>query len=119
MYRLDCLSWGEACSSADLPEGCPDRCPIYTCFENATNYGELDTESATSCGEPETWYDVHFSLSGFMKIQAENEESAQDKAEDILSKMKPRIEDIVKTGVGMEIGDALDERMEGGALIGS
>jgi hypothetical protein len=108
MYRLDCLNWGEPCRSADLPDGCPDRCPTYACFENATNYGETDTGGATSHDEPETWYDVHFSLSGFMKIQAENEESAKDKAEDILSKMKPRIEDVVKTGVGIEISEAYE-----------
>lgn len=55
----------------------------------------------------EKWYDVHFSLSGFMMIKAENESAAQDKAEDILGEMKPQIEGIVKTGLGIEICDVI------------
>jgi len=30
------------------------------------------------------WYDVYFSLNGFMKINALNEEDAREKAEEIL-----------------------------------
>jgi hypothetical protein len=48
----------------------------------------------------EKWYDVHFSLSGFMMIKAENESAAQDKAEEILGEMKPQIEGMSKQAWG-------------------
>lgn len=55
------------------------------------------------------WYDVHFSLNGFMKIEALNEEDAREKAEEILEDCNCSVESAIGTGVGAEITDVFGE----------
>lgn len=55
------------------------------------------------------WYDVHFSLNGFMKINAYNEEEAREKAEEILQEHNGQIEGAIGTSVGIEINDIIGE----------
>jgi hypothetical protein len=53
------------------------------------------------------WYDVHFSIHGFIKIQASS-------ADYLLSSQLPAVEDVVCTGLGVEIGDILREENDDG-----
>ncbi len=55
------------------------------------------------------WYDVYFSLNGFMKINALNEEDAREKAEEILEDCNGSVEHALGTGVGAEITDIYGE----------
>lgn len=55
------------------------------------------------------WYDVHFNLSGFMKINAFSEEDAREKAEEILQEHNGQIEGAIGTSVGIEINDIIGE----------
>jgi len=55
------------------------------------------------------WYDVHFSLNGFMKINALNEEDAIEKAEEILENFNGSVESAIGTGVGAEITDVFGD----------
>lgn len=56
----------------------------------------------------EKWHDVHFGINGFLKIQAENKNTAEELARSFLEKQVNSIEKIVCTGVGIEIGDILE-----------
>ena len=52
------------------------------------------------------WYNVHFSLNGFVKIIGANDTySAKAKAENILTSNIPEIEAILKTNINVEIDD--------------
>ncbi len=55
------------------------------------------------------WFDVHFTLSGFFKIPAENSVSAANKAHTWLKDNQAEIEGLLKTRLGIEINDALGE----------
>lgn len=55
------------------------------------------------------WYDVHFSLNGFMKIYANNDQDAYEKANDILKEHNGQIEGAIGTSVGIEINDIIGE----------
>lgn len=55
------------------------------------------------------WYDVHFSLNGFMKINANNDQDAYEKANDILKEHNGQIEGAIGTSVGIEINDIIGE----------
>lgn len=55
------------------------------------------------------WYDVHFSLNGFYKIKADNEEEAMEKVEDILNNNLGAIESAANTGLGVEVIEAINE----------
>ena len=53
-------------------------------------------------------YDVHFSLNGFFrKIEAENEEKAMEIAERWLTEARNDIETAAKTGLGIEVHEAV------------
>ena len=58
-------------------------------------------------GEPME-YDVHFSLNGFLRITADSNEQAMEIAETQLTKAIPSLEDSTKTGLGIEIIEAVD-----------
>ena len=53
-------------------------------------------------------YDVHFSLNGFLRITADSNEQAMEIAETQLTKAIPSLEDSTKTGLGIEIIEAVD-----------
>lgn len=55
------------------------------------------------------WYDVHFSLNGFMKINALNEENAREKAKEILEDCNGSVESAIGTGVEAEITDVFGD----------
>lgn len=55
------------------------------------------------------WYDVHFSLNGFMKVEADDEAGAELTVEEILKEPRNVLEEMVKTGIGIEITDVLEE----------
>lgn len=55
------------------------------------------------------WYDVHFSLNGFMKMEALNEEDAGEKAEEILEDCNGSVEHALGTSVGAEITDVFGD----------
>lgn len=59
------------------------------------------------------WYDVHFSLIGFHKMQAESSEEACQKVEDMLLKMQAGVERVICTGVGVEVTEAVEEGTDG------
>ena len=53
------------------------------------------------------WYDVHFSLNGFVKMQAESEEEACEKTEEMLNEQLGSIETAANTGLEIEIIEAV------------
>lgn len=55
------------------------------------------------------WYDVHFSLNGFMKIEADNKEEAMEKCEEILNDSIGSVESALNTGIGIEVYEAIGE----------
>lgn len=55
------------------------------------------------------WFDVHFSINGFMKIQGRDDDDAAAKAEEILEAYTGDIERLLKTGVGIEVADVVPE----------
>ena len=57
----------------------------------------------------ERWFDTHFSLNGFFKVQASSEEEAAQKAERILEELQPAIEKVLHTGVGIEVYEVVKE----------
>jgi hypothetical protein len=59
------------------------------------------------------WFDVHFSLNGFVKMQAEDSDEACQKAEDMLNEQLGSIETAANTSLGVEIVEAV----EGGGVI--
>lgn len=58
------------------------------------------------------WYDVHFSLNGFMKVEADDEAGAELTVEEMLKEPRNVLEEMVKTGIGIEITDILEEEHE-------
>ena len=56
------------------------------------------------------WFDVHFSLNGFMKIEADSGEDAMEKAEEILNDHLGAAETAINTGLGVEVYEALEEQ---------
>ena len=55
------------------------------------------------------WYDVHFSLNGFVKMQATSNEEACLKAEEMLQGQLGSIEAAANTGLGIEVTEAIKE----------
>lgn len=55
------------------------------------------------------WFDVHFSLNGFMKIEAGDEESAGEIVEEILDERIEELESIILTGLGIEVYEIIEE----------
>jgi hypothetical protein len=55
------------------------------------------------------WYDVHFQLNGFVKMQAETKEEACRLAERMLNQQLPDIEGEAHTGLSVEITEAVKE----------
>lgn len=55
------------------------------------------------------WYDVHFSLKGFMKINAYNEEEAREQAEEILEDCNGSVEHALGASVDTEITDVFGD----------
>lgn len=58
------------------------------------------------------WYDVHFSLNGFMKIRAKDEEDAAQKVGGWLEENVEDIEKMIKTGIGVEVYEVLEVEEE-------
>ena len=58
---------------------------------------------------PKKEFDVHFSLNGFFrKVEAENEEKAMEIAEQWLTDARNELERIARTGLGIEITEAVN-----------
>jgi len=55
------------------------------------------------------WYDVHFTLNGFVKMQAESEEEACEKAYEMLNGQLGSIETAANTGLGVNVIEAIKE----------
>ena len=56
----------------------------------------------------EVWHDVHFSLSGYYNIKADNPEKAAEIAEEILQSKILNIEDMAHTALGVEICETIE-----------
>lgn len=54
-------------------------------------------------------FDVHFSLNGFFKIEAVDDEDAAKKVEELLTRHVAEIESLIMTGIGIEIYDVLED----------
>ena len=55
------------------------------------------------------WFDVHYSINGFVKIEAENIDEANEKTGKMLESVSVCVEKMLKTGCGVEIGDILQD----------
>jgi ribosomal protein S7 len=54
-------------------------------------------------------FDVHFSLNGFFRrIEAKSQEEAMTIAEEWLTKAKPELERHARTGLGIEVTEAVN-----------
>ena len=60
------------------------------------------------------WFDVHFSLNGFVKMQAYDNDEACEKALAMLTDQLGSIESAAHTGLGIEVIEAIEEEAYNG-----
>ena len=53
-------------------------------------------------------YDVHFSLNGYVRVEANSVEEAEEIAEEQLNNAVPAVEQAVSTAVGVEVYETVE-----------
>lgn len=77
---------------------------------NEGDYVEVDDELRAAIYNDSSsplWYNVHFSIEGYIMVSATNQEEAESYAHQILNDHEPQISRIIRAGVGIEIGDVV------------
>lgn len=54
------------------------------------------------------WYDVHFLLTGYVNVEANNEQEAKEIVEKIFERKIQGLEDVAETGLGFYTEDIIE-----------